>query len=42
LSLADLCCLALAYETRATVVTGDRHWLSLDLPIQVVDFRDPA
>jgi len=42
LSLADVCCLALAYETQATVVTGDRHWLNLDLPIQVVDFRDPG
>lgn len=42
LSLADLCCLALACERQATVVTGDRHWLTLDLPIPVVDFRDPG
>jgi PIN domain nuclease of toxin-antitoxin system len=41
LSLADLCCLALACERQATVVTGDRHWLTLDLPVAVVDFRDP-
>jgi ribonuclease VapC len=41
LSLADLCCLALACELGAPVVTGDRHWLSLDLPVPVIDFRDP-
>jgi ribonuclease VapC len=42
LSLADLCCLALACEQQATVVTGDRHWLALELPVPVVDFRDPG
>lgn len=42
LSLADLCCLALACEQQATVVTGDRHWLALDLPVLVIDFRDPG
>jgi PIN domain nuclease of toxin-antitoxin system len=41
LSLADLCCLALAWESSTPVVTGDRHWLTLDLPFPVVDYRDP-
>ena len=41
LSLADLCCLALAWESGAAAVTGDRHWLGLDLPVTVVDYRDP-
>ena len=42
LSLADMCCLALAWEAGAPAVTGDRHWLALDLPVAVVDFRDPT
>ena len=41
LSLADMCCLALAWESSTPVVTGDRHWLTLDLPFPVVDYRDP-
>jgi len=41
LSLADLCCLALAWESGTPVVTGDRYWLTLDLPFPVVDYRDP-
>jgi PIN domain nuclease of toxin-antitoxin system len=38
LSLADMCCLAV--ERGLPVLTGDKHWLTLTLPIRVFDFRD--
>jgi PIN domain nuclease of toxin-antitoxin system len=42
LSLADLCCLALAVEIGARVVTGDQHWTRLvahGLAVTVTDYR---
>ncbi len=41
LSLGDLCCLGYAIEYGRPVLTGDRHWRSLGLTVEVVDFRDP-
>ncbi|MDR0592163.1 MAG: hypothetical protein LBG60_02665 [Bifidobacteriaceae bacterium] len=43
LSLADMTCLAHAWETGLPVLTGDRHWAALrphGLPVDVFDFRD--
>jgi PIN domain nuclease of toxin-antitoxin system len=39
LSTADLCCLALALDRAATVVTGDSHWRALEVPLRFVDCR---
>ncbi len=39
LSLADMACLALALERSATVVTGDRHWGTLGLDLDVLDYH---
>lgn len=36
LSLGDRACLALALELQLPVLTADRTWLALDLPISVV------
>jgi PIN domain nuclease of toxin-antitoxin system len=35
LSLGDRCCLALAMERRCAVLTADRIWLQLNLPISL-------
>ncbi len=40
LSLADRCCLAFAIARRLPVLTGDRDWVKLDLPIEVRLIRD--
>lgn len=45
LSLADLCCLALALEAGGQVVTGDRHWATLashGLSMPVLNYKDAA
>lgn len=42
LSPADRCCLGHGLSTDLPVLTGDRHWTTLGLPIAVEDFRDPA
>lgn len=39
LSLGDLCCLATALDGGWPVLTGDRHWLTLPLPVPVIDYR---
>ncbi len=39
LSFADRACLALALERALPVVTADRAWANLDLPIEVVLIR---
>ena len=35
LSLGDRCCLALAMERKCAVLTADRIWLQLGLPIEI-------
>jgi PIN domain nuclease of toxin-antitoxin system len=40
LSLADRCCLAFAVARGLPVLTGDRDWMKLDLPIEVRLIRD--
>jgi PIN domain nuclease of toxin-antitoxin system len=40
LSLADRCCLAFAIARKLPVLTGDRDWVKLDLPIEVRLIRD--
>ncbi len=40
LSLADRCCLAFAIARGLPVLTGDRDWAKLDLPIEVRLIRD--
>lgn len=39
LSLGDRACLSLATELQAVVLTGDKAWKELDLPIEIVDIR---
>jgi PIN domain nuclease of toxin-antitoxin system len=39
LSLGDMCCLALAIEREAPVMTGDDYWTTLDLPVTVTNYR---
>lgn len=39
LSLADRACLALATRLGLPVITADRRWLELDLPIDVTSIR---
>lgn len=39
LSLADRVCLGSAITTSRTVITADRTWLKLDLPIEVISIR---
>lgn len=41
LSLADLCCLSVALVEQWRVLTGDSYWTELELPIDVVDYRNP-
>ena len=40
LSLGDRACLSLAMELQAVVLTGDKAWKGLDLPIEIVDIRE--
>jgi len=45
LSLGDLCCLGYAATAGLPVLTGNRHWTTLQplgLPIAIYNFRDPA
>lgn len=39
LSLGDRACLSLAMELKAIVLTGDKVWKELDLPIEILDIR---
>src|SRR5262245_4740569 len=39
LSLADCACLALATWRKATVVTADKKWAKLKLPLKIVQIR---
>ena len=39
LSLGDRACLALAMREKLPVMTGDRAWSDLDLPVEVVLIR---
>lgn len=39
LSLGDRACLALAMREKLPVMTGDRAWCDLDLPVEVVLIR---
>ncbi len=39
LSLGDRACLSLAIELQAVVLTGDKAWKELNLPIEIVDIR---
>lgn len=41
LSLADIACLSVAIDRDIPVLTGDRHWKTLGLPVRIEDFRDP-
>lgn len=38
-SFADRACLALAMETRLPVLTADRRWSELDLPVEIRQIR---
>jgi len=45
LSLGDLCCLGYAAAAGLPVLTGDRHWITLQplgLGVDVYNFRDPT
>jgi len=45
LSLGDLCCLGYAAVAGLPVLTGDRHWMTLQplgLGVDVYNFRDPT
>ena len=39
LSLGDRACLSLAIELQAVVLTSDKAWKELNLPIEIVDIR---
>ena len=39
LSLGDRCCLALAMERKCAVLTADRIWLQLGLPMEIRSIR---
>ena len=39
LSLGDRACLSLAMELQAVVLTSDKAWKELNLPIEIVDVR---
>ena len=39
LSLGDRACLSLAMELHAVVLTSDKAWKELNLPIEIVDIR---
>lgn len=39
LSLGDRACLSLAMELQAVVLTSDKAWKELNLPIEIVDIR---
>ena len=39
LSLADRACLSLAIHRNLPILTGDRDWMALDLPIAISLFR---
>lgn len=39
LSLGDRACLSLAMELQAVVLTSDKVWKELNLPIEIVDIR---
>ena len=39
ISYADCACLSLAQARRLPVLTGDRKWLELDLPVEIRVFR---
>lgn len=41
LSLGDRACLSLAMELHAVVLTSDKVWQELSLPIQIIDIRNP-
>jgi ribonuclease VapC len=39
LSLGDRACLALAHELKAEVLTTDKAWKKLELPLSIIDIR---
>ena len=39
LSLGDRCCLALAMERKCAVLTADRIWLKLGVPLEIKSIR---
>lgn len=39
LSLGDRCCLALAMERKCAVLTADRVWLKLEVPLEIKSIR---
>lgn len=41
LSLADIVCLGTALARSLMVLTGDKHWKTLNLDLTIEDYRDP-